>query len=119
MSITNSLASLAVRDVDEAAQWYERLLGPGRRPMSEVVEWRFERGGGLQVYVGPERAGRGSCTLIVDDIDDIAHQLHTSGVAPDATPARDPRVHTIMIEDPDGNSIAFAEPKDPAIRATT
>jgi hypothetical protein len=80
--------------------------------MPEVVEWQFDRGGGLQVYAGPERAGHGSCTLIVDDIDEIAQQLRSSGLAKDVEPARDQRVDTIMVKDPDGNSIAFAAPKD-------
>ena len=112
MMIDNALASLAVRDLDTSAQWYEQLLGPGRRPMSELVEWQFERGGGLQVYLLPERAGQGSCTLIVSDIDELTGRLRDSGVAPDAEPARHDQVDTVMIRDPDGNSIAFAMPKD-------
>jgi hypothetical protein len=82
VTITNALASLAVR------------------------------GGGLQVYQGAERAGNCSCTLIVTDIDETARELRESGVAPDADPTRNARVDTIMIKDPDGNSIAFSQPKD-------
>jgi len=112
MTIANALASVAVRDLDAAAQWYEKLLGPGNKPMPEVIEWQLERGGGLQVYGAPERAGRTSCTLIVTDIDEIVQQLHETEIAPDAEPTRNDRVDTIMINDPDGNSIAFARPKD-------
>jgi catechol 2,3-dioxygenase-like lactoylglutathione lyase family enzyme len=112
MTIKNALASLAVRDLEAASQWYEKILGPGRQTMSEVVEWQLERGGGLQLYSGPERAGRGSCTLIVSDIDELAAQLRTAGLAADAQPTRNSRVDTVMIKDPDGNSIAFAMPKD-------
>ena len=112
MTVTNALASLAVRDLAAASRWYEKLLGPGRRPMPEVLEWQLERGGGLQVYSGPERAGHGSCTLIVSDIDSTAQQLRDSGLVAEPQVARDDRVDTIMIKDPDGNSIAFAAPKD-------
>ena len=112
MTITNALASVAVRDLARAEKWYETLLGPGTRPMPEVVEWQFERGGGLQVYAAPDRAGQGSCTLIVSDIDDLAQKLRSSGLAKDAEPARNARVDTVMVKDPDGNSIAFAAPKD-------
>jgi catechol 2,3-dioxygenase-like lactoylglutathione lyase family enzyme len=112
MTINNALASLAVRDLEASSQWYEKILGPGIRTMPEVVEWQLERGGGLQVYKLPERAGRGSCTLIVSDIDSMAEQLRASGVAADAEPVRSERVDTVMIKDPDGNSIAFAMPKD-------
>ena len=83
--------------------------------MPEVVEWQLERGGGLQVYQAPERAGYSSCTLIVTDIDEIEQQLRESGVASDAETAGDDRVDTIMIKDPDGNSIALARPKDQAL----
>jgi catechol 2,3-dioxygenase-like lactoylglutathione lyase family enzyme len=111
MAVTNALASLAVRDLETSAKWYEKFLGPGHQPMPEVVEWQFERGGGLQVYRGPDRAGHGSCTLIVSDIDEIAQELGGSGNAP----TRSDRVDTVMIKDPDGNSVAFALPKDPAL----
>ena len=77
--------------------------------MPEVVEWHLERGGGLQIYELPERAGQGSCTLIVDDIDGIARDLDVAGLAAGAWAMRTDRVDTIMIKDPDGNSIAFRQ----------
>ena len=47
--IRNALASVAVKNLDQAADWYGRVLGTvGHRPMAEVVEWQFEGGGGLQ-----------------------------------------------------------------------
>src|SRR5262245_19872564 len=115
MTITNALASLAVSDLARSSSWYEQLLGPGSHPMAEVVEWQHERGGGLQVYELPERAGQGSCTLIVSDIDELAEQLSATGLVGRVEPARNARVDTIMIQDPDGNSIAFARPKDPSL----
>ena len=42
----------------------------------------------------------------------MAQQLRSTGLATDPEPARNDRVDTIMIKDPDGNSIAFAMPKD-------
>ena len=108
MAIKNAFAGLAVRDLAASKQWYESLLGPGRQPMAEVVEWQLDGGGALQVYAGNERAGQGSCTLIVDDIDEIARELGVEAVRHD-------QVDTVMIKDPDGNSIAFAMPKDPSL----
>ncbi len=115
MTITNALASLAVRDLSESAQWYEKILGPGNQPMAEVVEWQLSGGGGLQLYAAPEKAGKGSCTLVVNDIDEIAQQLRDTALAPDADTVHHPAVDTIMIKDPDGNSIAFARPKDSSL----
>jgi catechol 2,3-dioxygenase-like lactoylglutathione lyase family enzyme len=110
MSVTNVLASVAVRDLGAAVQWYERIFGaPDARPMSEVAEWYFPGGGGLQVYAGPERAGQGSFTASVSDIDDQAAALKAAGVdSPE--PTRGPQFELIMIKDPDGNSIAFSQP---------
>jgi hypothetical protein len=115
MTITNALASLAVSDLTASSQWYEKILGPGSQPMAEVFEWELAGGGGLQIYEMRNRAGQGSCTLIVSDIDELAQQLRTAGLAADAQPARNDRVDTVMINDPDGNSIAFAMPKDPTL----
>lgn len=115
MAITNALASLAVRDLTAAAAWYEHLFGAGARPMPNLAEWHFDGGGGLQVYLLPERAGNGSCTVVVDDIEEIARMLRSTGIAPDAEPARNDLVDTVMIKDPDGNSIAFAAPKDESL----
>jgi catechol 2,3-dioxygenase-like lactoylglutathione lyase family enzyme len=114
--ITNALASLAVRDLTAATEWYEALLGTARHPMPDVSEWQLPNGGGLQVYLAPDRAGHGSCTLLVDDIDEIASRLRSSGLAPDAKPVQHGPVDTVMIRDPDGNSIAFAAPEDETVR---
>ena len=115
MPIVNALASIAVRDLDAAAGWYEPVLGPGSRPMPEVMEWKFEGGGGLQVYALPERAGECSCTLIVTDVDDIVRRLRELGLASDAEATRNERVDTVMVQDLDGNSIAFSQPKDASL----
>lgn len=112
MTIKNALASVAVKDVNAAAKWYEQVLSrPASMPMPEVAEWTFERGGGLQVYQLPERAGTGSCTLIVSDIEELAAHLESLGIDTSERPSSE-RVKTVMITDPDGNHVAFAEPMD-------
>jgi len=113
MSIKNALASVAVTDVDAAIAWYSQVLGkpPDSRPMPEVAEWKFERGGWLQVYQLPERAGSGSCTLAVDSIDEHVAHLTSLGVDTSQRSSGD-TVKTLMIQDPDGNHIALAEQID-------
>jgi len=115
MTIDNALASMAVNDLDKSAAWYAELLGAtGRRPMPEVAEWMFPRGGGLQVYQGAERAGNCSFTLVVSDIETVARQLAVMGVQlGDRTDGE--CVKTLMVKDLDGNSIAIAEALDPAL----
>jgi catechol 2,3-dioxygenase-like lactoylglutathione lyase family enzyme len=114
MTIDNALASVPVRDVDAAADWYGRLLErPPTRPMDEVAEWTFAGGGGLQAYQAPERAGGGSVTLAVTDLEQHAQTLRNLGL--DVQVVGNDRVKTAMVQDPDGNSIAFAEAFDPGL----
>ena len=116
MPIKNALASVAVKDLKAAVDWYGRVLGkpPDSRPMPEVAEWKFERGGWLQVYQLPERAGAGSFTLAVSNIGEQAAALGRLGID---TSQRNSggKVKTLMITDPDGNHIAFAESIDPSM----
>jgi hypothetical protein len=44
MPINNALASVAVADLQSAAQWYEGLFGrpADSGPMSEVAEWKSQ-----------------------------------------------------------------------------
>ena len=116
MSIVNALASVAVNDLNSAVQWYEKVFGrpPDSRPMPEVAEWKFERGGWMQVYNLPARAGSGSFTLAVSSIDDQVMQLKKLGIDTGQRSSGD-KVKTLMITDPDGNHIAFAEAIDPSM----
>ena len=113
MSIDNALASMAVKDLKSAITWYEALFGrpADSTPMPEVAEWKFPRGGWLQIYELPERAGGCSCTLAVSDIQEIVAQVRQLGVQTTGR-SSGARLNTLMIVDPDGNSIAFAEALD-------
>jgi len=116
MSIRNAFASIAVSNISTANQWYEQLFGrpADSQPMPELAEWKFERGGWLQVYEQPKLAGRGSVTLAVSDISEQVEQLDRMGV--DTTHrSSNPQVKTLMITDPDGNHIAFAQAIDPSM----
>lgn len=115
MSIRNVLASVAVRDLDRAVEWYEKLLGAApTRPMPEVAEWRSDGGGWLQVYENAERAGLGSFTLAVSDFETEAGRLDGLDIDTSQRTSSD-RVKTIMFTDPDGNHIAVAEATDSAM----
>jgi len=113
MSIDNALASVPVKNLQAAVAWYERVLEKpaDSMPMPEVAEWKFPRGGWLQVYQLAERAGCGSFTLAVTDIDEIIAHAQKLGIDT-SHKSSSPRVKTLMITDPDGNHIAFAQTLD-------
>jgi predicted enzyme related to lactoylglutathione lyase len=110
MTIKNALASVAVKDLTTAVQWYEKVFGRSAdsTPMPELAEWKFPDGGWLQVYALPERAGRCSCTLAVSNLDEEYNRLRELGVDT-GDRMSGAQVKIMMIKDPDGNSIAFAE----------
>ena len=113
MKIENAIASVAVKDLKAASAWYEKLFArrADSTPMPEVAEWKFERGGWLQVYELPERAGAGSCTLAVGDIAGVIAYLNSLGIDTSQSNSG-AKVKTMMITDPDGNHLAFAETMD-------
>lgn len=109
MSIDNVLAGVAVKDLEQALPWYERVLGrPDKRPMAMLAEWTLPRGGGLQVFADPERAGRSSVTFVVTDLDRQLEALKRGDVAIDKTTST-AAVRTAIVRDPDGNQIVFAQ----------
>ena len=115
MSILNAIASVAVRDLGSAVKWYESLFRRApSKPMPEVAEWSFERGGWLQVYQLPERAGSGSFTLAVSNIEEEVARLKKLNIDTSHRTSTE-KVKTLMIKDPDGNSIALAEAFDPSL----
>jgi len=79
--------------------------------MPEVAEWGLGGGGALQVYQLRERAGHGCCTLLVSSIDEEAAKLAKRNIDTSQRTNGD-QVNTLMITDPDGNHIAFAQPID-------
>ncbi|MDQ6940828.1 MAG: hypothetical protein M3119_11800 [Verrucomicrobiota bacterium] len=68
----------------------------------------------LQVYQLPERAGGGSCTLAVSDIDQLVAHLQSLDIDASQRTSTE-KVKTAMITDPDGNHLAFAQAIDPAM----
>jgi predicted enzyme related to lactoylglutathione lyase len=110
MSIQNVLAGVAVRDLQAAIPWYSNLLQreADSLPMPEVAEWKFERGGWLQVFHDEQRAGASSLTLSVDDLDSTLATLQRNGVSV-GEKTNSKSVRTALVNDPDGNRIVLAQ----------
>jgi predicted enzyme related to lactoylglutathione lyase len=120
MAIRNVLAGVAVKDLDAATAWYSKLIGrpPQSRPMAEVAEWEFARGGWLQVFEDAERAGSSSVTFAEDDLDERLAELKSLGIVIGQTTDSD-YVRTAIIADPDGNQLVFAQARTAANRAAS
>lgn len=117
--VTNALAGIAVRDLPGSVEWYARLLDrrPDARPMPEVAEWKFSKGGWIQVFEDPDRAGSSSVTLVEADLDDRLHDLRSKGI--DVASTSDSReVRTAIVADPDGNQLVFAQSVGGAIESS-
>lgn len=108
--IRNTLAGVAVRNLEAAKDYYSRLIGrpPDHEPMAELLEWQFPGGGALQVFLNPEgdRAGKSSVTLVVDDL-----QAEKDRVGQAGKETHTELVDTLILRDPEGNQVVLAQPK--------
>lgn len=109
MTITGVLAQATVTDLAVAEDWYRRLFAraPDGRPMDGLLEWHLGDGFGLQVWSEPERAGRSTVVLQVDDLDAASGRLHDDGIA-DGGPQQATNSRILPMEDPDGNRVVLA-----------
>jgi catechol 2,3-dioxygenase-like lactoylglutathione lyase family enzyme len=112
LTITNALAGIAVDDINEALDFYERLFGraPDARPMNDVAEWKLPGGGWVHVVTDADRAGASLLTLIVDDLAEELGRLGLHGLAPVAKSMGD-FFKTAKFRDPDGNQIVLSQPQ--------
>ena len=112
MTITNALAGIAVEDIVDAIDFYERLFGrpPDARPMADVAEWKTTGGGWIHVFTDADRAGASSLTLIVDDIAEERGRLGLHGITPVAKAFGD-FFKTAKFRDGDGNQIMLSQPQ--------
>jgi catechol 2,3-dioxygenase-like lactoylglutathione lyase family enzyme len=119
MTLINALAGIAVSDLEKSVGWYKTLFGrgPDIRPMAELAEWEFDRGGWVQVFEDKSRAGHSSVTLAESDLGSRLADLKAKGIRIGPTTDGD-KVSTAIIADPDGNQIVFAQGKDEIHRST-
>jgi len=113
MKIVNALAGVAVARIDDAVAWYSKVIGgsPHGRPMEGLAEFRFDRGGWLQIFEDRSRAGKSSVTLAVSSLDEQIQALRKVGVDI-GNRTKTEYVATAIVNDPDGNQIVFAESLD-------
>lgn len=116
MQITNLLAGVAVRDLDQAKRWYETLFArpADAEPMPGLAEWHTP-GGVLQLVLDAHRAGGSLVTIWVPDARTALADLATRG-GPN-THLDDTTSDTVLfatILDPDGNAVTIVQLRENA-----
>ena len=116
---SDALATIAVRDLQKAKQFYEGKLGLKPAPSSEKSVLNYKSGkSSLMVYIS-DFAGTNKATTvtwIVDDAEEVARALKAKGVVfehydfPGMTRKGDVHIagklKNVWFKDPDGNVLA-------------
>ena len=110
MTITYVFAGLHVSDRDQAAAWYERLLGrpPTFLPNDQEAVWQLAATASGYLLADPDRAGGGIAALVVEDLDTTLAELEGRGIAPARVDVME-AARKAVIEDPDGNVVSLLE----------
>jgi catechol 2,3-dioxygenase-like lactoylglutathione lyase family enzyme len=127
MSLGNAKVrtSIAVSDISEAAEFYERKLGlrPGAEQSDESRIYACGGDTSLHVYVSPTGASGATATLAtwyVPDLDQVVDELASNGVIFDryddpVVKTNEKGIHEMddgrvaWFKDPDGNAFAIEE----------
>lgn len=104
------LAQATVTDVAAAEEWYGRLFErePDARPMPGLIEYHLDDRFAVQVWEEPDRAGRASIMLVIDDLGAAAARLTDAGL--DHGGIQDGGGGRLLtITDPDGTRLVLFE----------
>ena len=114
-AITDLFAGVPVSDLDAGIDWYTRFFGrpPDARVGDEVL-WEIDEHAWLFIEPNAAQAGAGRITFSVTGLDDVLERLAAEHVEYEPIETYSNGVRHVNVPDPDGNTIAFAEPPDPA-----
>lgn len=112
MSIQAIFANISCNNLETSTGWYQGLFdrSPDARPMPGLCEWHFGDTAGFQLYEDAAKAGHGTLTLIVADIEAERKRLAGAGFEVGDLEEADYTVIT-RLSDPDGNLVVLAHPK--------
>ena len=117
---TNAIATIAVRDLDVAARFYEGALGLRRAHAEDHEAIAYESGDSTINVYRSSYAGTNQATAVtwaVEDVDDVVHTLKGKGVTFEhydlPNTKREGDVHVsghikvAWFKDPDGNILSL------------
>ncbi|RHW26125.1 VOC family protein [Nocardioides immobilis] len=102
-------ATSCVRDYAVAYPWWERFMGcpPTFKAHETEAVWEVAPARWLVVEERPDRAGHGSVTVFVDDLDERVAAINGRGIEPAVRETYDNGVRKVIYRDPDGNEVGF------------
>ena len=111
-AITDLFAGVPVSDLDASIDWYTRFFGrqPDRRVGEEIL-WEIDEHAWLFIEPNAAQAGAGRITLAVAGLDAL-QRLAVERIEHEPIETYSNGVRHVNVPDPDGNTIAFAEPPD-------
>src|SRR5947209_3692800 len=111
IDINYVFAGLAVANRDEAATWYERLLGrpPDFLPNDTEAVWQLAATASVYLRVDADRAGRGMMTLVVDDLSASLTEIASRGIEVGTIEEIPGAGRKSVIIDLDGNAVEIVE----------
>jgi catechol 2,3-dioxygenase-like lactoylglutathione lyase family enzyme len=114
-AITHLFAGVPVSDLDAGIDWYTRFFGrpPDMRAGEEIL-WKIDEHAWLFIEPDPARAGAGRITFEVGGLDALTERLAARRIEHEPIETYSNGVRHVNVPDPDGNTIAFAEPPDAA-----
>lgn len=114
MQITNVLAGVAVRKLDQAKRWYEIFFArpADAEPMAGLAEWHTP-GGVLQLVLDEQRAGGSLVTVWVPNARSALADLRSrGGPAVELDDTTSDKVLFASLVDPDGNAVTVVEVRE-------
>ena len=113
-AITHLYAGVPGSDLDASIEWYGRFFerAPDFRAGDEVL-WEIDEHATLFIEPNAAQAGAGRITFSVTGLDELLVRLTAQGIKSEAIETYANGVRHAKVPDPDGNSIAFAEPPTP------
>ena len=114
-AITHLYAGVPVSDLAASIEWYTRFFGrpPDWRAGEETL-WEIDEHAWIFIEPNAARAGAGRITFAVAGLDALLERLAAERIEHEPVETYSNGVRHVDVLDPDGNTIAFAEPRDAA-----
>ena len=105
-------AGVAVRDLDRAVAWYDRLFAGAESFLPNDTEkvWTLAEQRHVYVELSPERAGSAMVTLFLADPEPFVAAAARQGIEPVHRETYANGVRKFLFADPDGNEIGIGGP---------